>query len=37
MRLLPDTHILLWALTEPARLLTVDAALGPYSELIEIL
>jgi PIN domain nuclease of toxin-antitoxin system len=37
MRILLDTHVLLWALVEQARLLTVDSVLGLYSELVEVL
>lgn len=46
MRLLLDTHVLLWALgdparldsmAEPARLYTVDPLLPPYSEMVELI
>ena len=37
MRILLDTHVLLWARVEQARLLTVDSVLSLYSELVEVL
>ena len=34
MRLLLDTRVFLWAVAEPLRLVTVDAVLTQYSDIV---